>query len=301
MKTPLFPFTDGRNFHVGDIINGKDVDHEGDAAQCRNPYRDYSGANPDIQFPGDFWHVKAGFGDLAGGFHQDLNRFEPWRVRVLRDTKKARNLIRLYGGGKGMPGGAELAHWFMPEGPFEGKWREVYWSEGLPILTEVTLRPSSRTTERLYFNIELRGLLSFKVKKNEPVEAFGLHLTSNFLKAKYWRDGYDGINVKERREIKGTHALRLDRWYRFRLLMTPILPENTWRVDATLRVGPETVWELHTGENDSPNGIIHISQITLGDEQEKNQTGGVWDVARAMCWIANTPDELAGEADEDAD
>ncbi len=273
-RIPLYPFALGRDFQLGDILNGQNIPHEGPMSLCRNPYLDYSGADPDIQFPAG-WHVKAGFGNLAGGFHQDMNRFEPWRVQVQKDPGKTRNLIRMQGGDGEQRGGAELAKWFD---------REVRWEDGKPIIAEFTLKPSSEVAVSMYFNVELRGLLSFEAKKNEPVEAFGLHFTDNFLKAKYWLDPYDGIDARERKEVKNASPLQLNRWYRLELRMTPMEPRYTWQVDAVLSVRQKPIWSLHTGPKDSPNGIDFISQVTLGDEQEKNLTGGVWYVARAMCW-----------------
>jgi len=286
MLTPLFPLTEGHNFQVGDVLNGQHP-HCNDAALCRDPERAYDGSDPEIRFPAG-WHVKAGFGDRAGGFHQDRQRFQPWRVGVVPDRRRGTNNIRVIGGGL-TPGGGELSKWFVsPDNPL----REVHWSEGLPVRGKFVLIPSSRSAVRMYFNIELRGLLDFKVKKNEAVLAFGMHLTSNTLKAKYWHDGHDGIDVKDRMEVVRLHALRLNRRYKFDVTLTPIAPEYTWLVDATLRTQGETVWELHTDARNSPNGIRFLSQLALGDEQEKNLTGGVWEIARAQVWAGTgSPEE----------
>ena len=274
MLTPLYPLRLGRDFQVGDVLNGRYVPHCLDTALCHDESRDYTGGDPEIQFPTE-WHVKAGFGNQSGGFHQDLARFHPWRVKVVKARDGVGpNHIRIIGGGL-RAGGAVLSKWFDA----------VPWADKQPLRAKFVLIPSSRSAnQRLYFNVELRGLLNFTVKKNEATVAFGLHLTTSTIKAKYWHDGYDGIDARERREIVRLHALRLDRRYKFDLLMTPIEPEYTWRVDATLRVLNETVWELHTDRDTSPNGIVFLSQVALGDEQEKNFTGGVWYVARAQCW-----------------
>lgn len=284
LRTPLYPFALGRDFSVGEPLNGQDLPHEGRASECRNYALDYSGADPAIQFPAG-WHVKAGYGNKSGAFHQDIHRFEPHRVRVMPDPKRPhtpRNLIRMEGGDGVTGGSAEVSKWFE---------REITWESGKGVYVEVNVRPTDeilvRNTNpaRMYFNIELRGLLSFQAYKAESVECFGLHFSGDNLKAKYWLDGYDGIKSDERHEVKESHPLQFNRCYQYKLQMTPIQPQYTWRVDATLNVAAQgKVWELHTGAHDSPNGIKFISQITFGDEQEQITSGGVFHVARAMCW-----------------
>lgn len=282
-RTPLIPFNLARDFQVGEPLNGTAIPHEGAQAECRDPNRDYSGADPDIQFPAG-WHVKAGFGKNAGAFHQDISRFEPHRVRVMRDPSRPhtpRNVIRMQGGDGETGGSAELSKWFVRDESLV----EVTWESGKGVYLELNVRPSDEILVRPYFNVELRGLLSFAAFKAESVECFGLHFSGDNLKAKYWRDGYDGITADKRTETKQSHPLQYNRWYQYRLQMTPVQPEFTWKVDATLNVASRgRVWELHTGAGDSPNGIKFISQITFGDEQENITSGGVFYIARAMVW-----------------
>lgn len=280
LRKPLYPFVEGRNFQVGAPTNGTGYPHEGPETECRCPDRNYSGADPQIQFPAG-WHVVAGYGGKSGGFHQDCSRFFPEWVRVIRDPRKNRNLIEAHGGDAQSTGKVAFVHWFD---------RPVGWvpqSNASGVLAEFVFRTVTGLDQPLYWNFELRGILSFAAHKNESAECIGVHLLDHKIMCAYWLNAADGSRVEDRREVKEAFTLLPHKWYRLQIAMTPTREPHEWHTRVDLRVANKKtpVWSLETRAGEHPNGIDAINHVFFGKERERFFDGGrVWQTARAMCW-----------------
>lgn len=236
------------------------------------PERDYSGRESLVQFPLG-WHCQtndAGVAGAAGGYEQNCDDFRPDRISVIRED--TRNVIRLIGGIPNRKGGAVIAH------PFT---RPVEWGTGEGVLYEATLKFASVPESVRYFNTELRGVLNFKPKKNEPVEVFGLHIAQRDIMLAWWLNGTDGDGLEKRFEQKFDLDLARDEWHRFRVELTPLAVPDTWQVSLKIRSQRENLFEFVSTEGIHPNNVKQIRQVMLGDERRRNETGGVTYVARA--------------------
>lgn len=279
MRYPLYPFEHGRDFRVGQPLNGMEIPHEGTGSYCRDWRRDYSGKDLEIQYP-EFWHCVAGKGGLAGGFHQGFGpgQFEPWRIGVVGDSEKPRNLIELDGSGIGK---AELAKWFDYDLWHPGASAQ---SSENGILMECTFRLLGDGP--YYWNFELRGELSFIAHKNESVECMGIHLMNGKLMVAYWKDAVDGSRTDEKRvEIKESFPVKFGKWYRLNLEMKPTENDYEWATRIQLKQQQEIVYRFRTATGTHPNNIQRITQICIGKERERIYTpNSKLQIARAMCW-----------------
>lgn len=275
---PLYPFTEGHNFQVGPPLNGAGGPYEPLDAFCRCEGYEYDGSDERIQYPVN-WHVCAGCGGLAGGFHQNCEgtNFQPLRCAVVRDSNKPRNLIHLDGTGFEK---VYVARWFErelwhPEASAESN------GEGLRV--EFIFRVSGDAPYE--WNVEARGRLNVAVRKNEAVQCMGVHMHRGLLMVAYWKDAVTGSRVDEHRlEHKFPFVPRAHAWHRLTLDMFPTVKRSEWATQLRIKSRGAEVFRFDSDTSNHANNIESITQIGFGKELERVETVGTMDVARAMCW-----------------
>jgi hypothetical protein len=264
----LFPDAAMQGFRVGTPLNEQSVwIAPGRTERCLVEGVDYSGADSDVQFP--LWHVKAGRGGAAGGYHQDVNRFAPHKVRVqsfpMADGA-SRNVIRLEGNVDGL-GAAELSRVIDPP---------IVWQPGAMLTYRLKSLFSSEGNYPIYFNFEVRGLPTFRAKKNEGVEVIGVHFQGTNLMSKWWLDAEDGADTSQQHFERQPHPLMRDTWYTTQIVLTATDMPNTWQTSIRVRSNRELIWKLDTDASNSPNRFSQLGMITFGIERERPIYGVVY-------------------------
>lgn len=246
---------------------------------CRDPNRDYSGRDPDIQFPGG-WHVMAGFPLMPYRYHQSIapGDFQPDRVRALRRKSwngKERWCVRLIAGLPDRAGAAMLTR------PFD---REIYWEDGHPVWFSVRLMASSEKRATHFIQLEPRGWLDFQPKA-EAYDGIGLSVWGgelNQLVVRWWSRGKTGDPIGARETAKLHHRLELDVWHHVMFKLVPTVMTNQWT--ARIEWNGQLIWE--TPDLFPVNGMRAVVGAAVGDEQStrKDTRGGVWYVGRIQAW-----------------
>ena len=171
--------------------------------------------------------------------------------------------------------------------------------------TQPSSRPARKpervevTSPRLYV-----GNLSFDATESDLFELFnGVGHVHNAEVVSYRHNqrskGFAFVQMQTveeaKRAVEELHdkefVLVPDRWYRLAIQMMPAPRRNSWQTDIELKLGGKMVWQHHTVDNTHPNGIESITQVFLGDERERDEMGGTWQVARAMVWEVLQADE----------
>lgn len=264
--TPLFPDNHTRNFAVGTPTNEQRVWVNAHTwGECLVE-ADYSGANPEIQFPEGF-HILAGGGGLAGGFHQG-RPLSPDKVKVVSFTPpngQTRNAIRLMGKqseddetGVGVCSRfIEPNFLWQPNAQFEYRFKVLFPTTGLGV----------------YCNCELRGNPSF-TGKNEVTELIGVHFMSDHLMMKWWCiDQKDDANANEQLVLKLPHILIRDAVYTVVILLTCTNRQSEWQAHVTVGVKGEVVWEKITDGTNSPSAHSSIGMDVFGVERGRVISG----------------------------
>ncbi len=268
-------------FEVGEPLNGGLWHGQpycvGIPYPCRIAGRDYSGKDPEIQFPAGY-HVNTGarLAEQMGGFHQNPYTFEPDRCRVEHmplANGRTVNGIKLLAGKPGRSGGVAITR------PFD---REVFWASGQAVKLVVEFMPTAEADTFLFDNIELRGLRNDDLPPEkahmEPVEAISLTFSTNTKKALWWRDRKASDTLGNRQVAESMTPLAIGAWHRLVVTMTPTAHPYEWALRLRLRVGTRAVWKVDLGEGQAPNGIVSIQGMMFGNEHStaKNEIGGVW-------------------------
>lgn len=255
--------------------------------QCEG--RDYSGADPEIQFPRD-WIVSAGQKVLPGRFYQvcDGDGFQPDRARVvMRETPFGPNTpaVRLVCGVPGRPGTAECLRWF----------EAAKWEPGRVVRAQLRFLVSSESDVRFFNNIELRGSLSF-VPYAERRCLISINLKQNGILLYWWKDNQDGdkLDVRPRAFLPVVIAPNI--WYKLVIRACATENPNEWDITVRLREGLRVVMRFNTNVQGSPNQCRWIDSLFFGDERDLDEVGGVWYYAEASAFTFKT---LPDEAEED--
>jgi len=279
VRTPLYE--NGRNFKVGDPVNGRvGYPHEGPDAQCRCSEWRYDGSDPRLRWP-EGWHVHPRDGTigngLAGDFHVDCAHMAPDRLSVRRDADKQRNVLLLQGGTAARPGKCYVAHWFDANGTP----RDIYHGDNIAVEVDLVfmLLPDGDTQH--HGNVELRGMLNAEVFKNEANLCLGLYFGKGML-VSYWLNAHDESTTGDARKTyhESFPLLKL-RWYHLTLRLEPIPTQpDTWAASITLRQPQQIVWQWASAEGAHPNNIKFISQVGGGDERGRDDLGGPFLIRR---------------------
>jgi len=236
--------------------------------------RDYSGADPAIQFPKD-WVVAAGRKVLPGRFYQDCSPdgFQPDRTRVVtRDTPFGPGMpaVRLECGVPGRPGTAECLRWF----------ESVKWEPGRVVRAQFRFLASSEVEAELFNNIELRGRLSF-VPHAERRCLISINLTPKGVVFYWWRNNADGDRLDQRQRMFMPCVVERDVWHKLVILARATPHVNEWDIAVRLRRAGRVVFRLDLASYGSPNQCAGIDTLFFGDERDLDEVGGVWYYAEA--------------------
>lgn len=243
---------------------------------CGDENRDYSGTDPEIQFPAG-WHVLSGYPLLPYRYHQSLapGDFQPDRVRVQEmvawDGKK-RPVVELVQGLPNRHGAAVLTR------PFS---HPVFWESGHTVRYLARFLFPSKPRAEHYVNIEPRGWLDFQPTA-EAYDPLGMAVWDKELVVRHWSRGQNGSPLSMRETARIAHKLTLDEWHTVRFTMTPLEMTNTW--DAHIEWNGQTIWQ--TPELFPLRGVRAFASAMFGDEQStrKDARGGVVIVGRLAAW-----------------
>lgn len=152
------------------------------------------------------------------------------------------------------------------------------WESGQGIRQRVVFSPQSPLQQDWYFNIELRGELSFQAK-NEVASCVLIAVKNDKFKIAYFLNNEDGDGGGSRWVEEFPFRFKPGRWYELAIALLPDLTiENTWDLNVTLHdlKNLNKYISYVPGVGFRPNRIKSATKMGMGDEQQGIESGGTF-------------------------